>query len=1154
MWLPAETRTRTLQQELILPIGQGEKQHSRVLPMLGANVQSSIAPVGQHSLVASADLSHAARGWTLTQDLTGVREKLLARVSASTHALPSGAQSQSVIVSESENGKWTPTRAELMRAPLSLRVRAKVVVGGWSPWSKWSGRVQMPTLPEQPISLHAEPLSSSAFAVGWSAPEAVGCTIDAYELALCDRLPGRHAVSVPLAQSSATTVNVELPAADPERNATHLVASEVQLHVAADLGRCDAAFSQETRRRVVSERRVERSWPGELITPSAHATSGRGDKVYSLSLRKAIAKLESAASRRRCVVFRFTAKDKLWSSGGDYHLCLRPLPIISSDVTTDCHTERGISRIATTVRSVGSRWSNRDEAQRAQRWQDVACRSWLRRLGPSFGRVASVSLPSWGVAKPKAPTVELLDEHTAHVCWSPPRLLECTYSRSGLFADRCPIKPDVMSQRVLGWVEAGPADGLLAKLDRQFRALMARHYPLTESIADLCDDVWKDDGTRPVHDIAPVALALAASDGCGTRMRSVITEYLIEVRPLAKDQPQVLPSDDLALSKFTRRAASGAADARFPFLPKMDCEALRDAFDGSRFVTVMADAAALTRDDVAKSLILSLGEAAGDDEGQTDGHSADERHAVGSMEPTALIVDGDTRRIVWQRTDDKPPAGSVGGSARSPPTVKHVNEKERSVTLSDETLFSVPCLEPSVTCSWLVPGQRYGWRLRARATMLGWSEWSDWESQCFPYVETPVWPPCPAPVPSDVPSWDSAANPSMRDPLASGGRDASSGEPLLALEAKSETSMLVKWKAPVIIECAVDYFEVELCAPVMDGVEFRMAGKPKAKDALRDDGDFELSAHSILSNAALSFPRQLWTIASLSRARLVSSALFDLARAHTVLEDVLPVAHDHAALNGERRCAVRVRAFVVSPTGLTQTSDWSSIAELVMPLVKPPETLRALAHAVDQLHAEWSVPTAVSCSITSYRVQLFSHRGASDEAIPGEEAEVPAVPVLPSPQGEAPLPNGVTVVAVQPLIVCVHLPVSRTQLGDDQDELQPAVHSLHVRAVAVLANGASIESEWSQVCDPVTQPFLGWCKEDAAVGSGPPPVDTGPSKAIVASAVSKTSVRIDLQACKGLLRCAEAVPEKGERAFKYAALAAFILSMRVHLASRVWRS
>lgn len=257
---------------------------------------------------------------------------------------------------------------------------------------------------------------------------------------------------------------------------------------------------------------------------------------------------------------------------------------------------------------------------------------------------------------------------------------------------------------------------------------------------------------------------------------------------------------------------------------------------------------------------------------------------------------------------------------------------------------------------------------------------------------------------------------------------------------------------------------------------------------------------------------------------------------------MLPVfARAEAALNRERRCGVRVRAFAVSPTGVQQFSEWSSTAKLVMPVVMPPEALVGLAHEVNQLHASWSVPMAVSCAVASYRVQIFSHEGAYEELLskggdqqvgkePAEPSFETSVPAVLGAEQEPPLAlsHNVTLAALQSQSVSVNLPVSQTQFAEDHDTVLPATHCLRVRAVALLAGGSSIESEWSQPFAPVTMPFLGWGAEDAPTGAEPP-LGADTSKVITARPVSKTTARVDLRACKGYLRKVETVPEMSTR-------------------------
>lgn len=759
-WRPAEKPKRTVMQEHVLPIGDGGNG-GRILPIIRD---------GQLSLPDG--LLRGARGWTLMQDLAGAHQKLLLQL---------------------QGTKEGPTEAELLASPLSLRVRAKVIVGGWSPWSKRSGRVQMPLLPPEPVALRAEPLGSKALAVGWSSPPTLGCAVDGFELVLCDASGATPASSPPslVIGSEMPDVTKTSSAKSPVRE-THLLASEINLQLAADLGPLET-FSGG--RRVVAEQRVDVSSAGELIMPDAEAMlpgNAKNAKVYPSRLRRAIAALADAASRRRCTVLSLEGEDqKTWSSDGvSYQLCLRPLLLVSSDTIVDGKT----SRMATTVLSVAA----------ASCRQDVACRAWLRRLTPSFGQAVKASLPAWGAAKPEPPAITVLDEHTTHVRWSPPSFVECTYSRAGLFADRLPIKAATMSKRVLMWPEATQVASSGDDADR---------HRLIERVKDLCD-TWEDDGTRPTYDVAPAALD-------GPHLRSVVAEYLVEVRPLPAGTPVELPSDGLSTVKLTRRDASDLG-ARFPYLPTVDCETLQDTFEGSRFFTIMADTPALTKADEGKVLTLAR-------DGGGTGEEA-ERRVSGQGAPTALVVDGESRAVIWQHTDAKPPAGSLGsGAAESTVSMKLVVDEIRRVILIDGTSFNVPSLAPHMTCNWLESGVSYGWRVRARATIAGWSEWSEWAVECCPRVEAPEWPLYVAA--------EGEAPP--RDPLATGGVDVF-GTELLALEAKSQSSLAVRWKAPVVASCEVVHFEVQLRAPAVDGVEFTTAADPKAEDVRIGDGSFEL--------------------------------------------------------------------------------------------------------------------------------------------------------------------------------------------------------------------------------------------------------------------------------------------------------------------------
>ena len=271
---------------------------------------------------------------------------------------------------------------------------------------------------------------------------------------------------------------------------------------------------------------------------------------------------------------------------------------------------------------------------------------------------------------------------------------------------------------------------------------------------------------------------------------------------------------------------------------------------------------------------------------------------------------------------------------------------------------------------------------------------------------------------------------------------------------------------------------------------------------------------------------------SSSSACLLPYLIVHFAVCHhcVVLKSVLPEAWDQAEFNHHRVCEIRIRAIAVSLRGVKLTSKWSSIAKLEMPLIQPPEKLRALAHGVDQIHMEWSVAKSISCEVTEYRLKLISSRmEQGTEAVPSledaTEGDEVSVPVVPEQQPPFKLSNGLTIAAVHPKM-SVYLPVSRTQLSSGKDPVQIAVHWLRVCAVALIAdtsNVRSIQSEWSHACDSVTMPFLGWSSEDASDGSGPP-ADASLSKAI--AVVDMRSVKIDLQACKEVLRCVEVVPEK----------------------------
>lgn len=1051
-WLPAEERKRTIVQEHVLPIG-GAENGGRILPILRDSKLS--LPNG---------LSRSARGWTLMQDLAGAYQKLQLRFMDKQPKL---------------------TDDEQRSAPLRFRVRAKLIVGGWSPWSKWSERVQMPVLPRQSEPLRVEPLSSNALAVGWKLPDVLGCAIDGYELVLCDA----NGASLASPQSSVITEG-ELLLVNEGSNAkssvhgTHSFTSEINLQLAADLSPHEAFSSG---RRLVSEKRTEASWAGELITPNADAMLPDHSNVYPSRLRRAITVLADAASRRRCIVLSFEDEDnRIRSSDGvNFHVCFRPLLMISSNTTTSGRT----SRIATTIDSIVSRWKDGKgrvptKAQAVSSRQDVACRPWIRRLMPSFEQAVQASLPKWGAAKPEPPTISVLDEHTTYVRWSPPSFVACLYSRAGLFADRLPIKATTMSKRVLMWPEA-------AQIASSGRAQDT--HRLIERVTDLCD-TWADDGTRPTYDVAPAALD-------GLRLRSVVTEYLVEVRPLQEGKSVKLPSDVLSLDKLAPREASDLG-VRFPYLPTVNCELLQEAYNGSRFFTIMADAPALTKADEGRAIAL-----VSDGEVKDDGIS---RGKGDPGAPTALVVDGEYRPVMWHRTDAKPPDSSLVAS------IKVVVEEIRRVILADGTSFTVPNLAPNLTCGWLESGISYGWRVRARATIAGWSEWSDWAIECCPHVGAPTWPLYVA-AESDAP---------RRNPLAIGGVDAL-GTELLALEAKSATSMAVRWKAPIVSACEVAHFEVQLRASTLDGTEFSIAGEPKFEDALIGDGDFELGTQA--SSRALYFPCLCALLSHL--ASTLSPHALDLASLlsmQAVLKNVLPaVACTEGAIDHERRCAVRVRAFAVSSTGVKQFSEWSSVAELVMPFVKSPDALVGLAHEVNQLHAMWSVPMAISCTVVSYRVQVFSHEGAYEELLSqggeqptGQEPAKPSVDVsIPAVLGAEQMPpldlsGGVTLAALQSQSVSVNLLVSKTQFDEDNDAVRPAIHCLRVRAEALIGGGSKIESEWSQPFAPVTMPFLGWRNEVAPVTARP---------------VSKTTASVDVRACKEKLCKLETVPEISKR-------------------------
>ena len=128
------------------------------------------------------------------------------------------------------------------------------------------------------------------------------------------------------------------------------------------------------------------------------------------------------------------------------------------------------------------------------------------------------------------------------------------------------------------------------------------------------------------------------------------------------------------------------------------------------------------------------------------------------------------------------------------------------------------------TVDGLTKGVAYKWRVKARATLAGWSSWSAWGELPMPSIEAPEW-----------------------------------DEDLSVV--KSSTSAELIWRAAETFACIVERYEVMMCAPVpIDGGKRKWveAGTVAVDEGSRGQVSFKLLKERILSASLGKLRNNVW--------------------------------------------------------------------------------------------------------------------------------------------------------------------------------------------------------------------------------------------------------------------------------------------------------